>query len=148
MRFGAVGMVGLIVDVGGFNLLRFAGPNGEGPMYDYVLLAKVASSFAATVVAWLGNRYWTFRDSRRETKRHEFLWFAIVAVIGMGIALGCLWISHYALGFRSVLADNIAANGVGLALATGFRFYAYRQHVFNNRKTPLTTGDALIEPRD
>lgn len=128
-----VGAAGFIVDVGGFNLLRFGGSNGEGPLYHYVLLAKVISSVSATVVAWLGNRYWTFRETRRQTKHHEFVWFAIVALVGMGIALLCLWVSHYVLGFRSALADNIAANGVGLLLATGFRFYAYRQHVFNNR---------------
>ncbi|REF32124.1 GtrA family protein [Calidifontibacter indicus] len=133
MRFGVIGLVGLVVDVGGFNLLRFGGSGGEGLLHEYVLLAKVISSFAATVVAWVGNRYWTFRTTRREEKHHEFAWFVIVAVVGMGISLGCLWISHYLLGFKTPLADNISANGVGLVLATMFRFYAYRQHVFNNR---------------
>jgi hypothetical protein len=42
----------------------------------------------------------------------------------------CLWVSHYALGFTGAVADNVSANGVGLALATGFRFWAYRTHVF------------------
>lgn len=133
MRFGVVGLLGLIVDVGGFNLLRFGGPGGEGVMHEYVLLAKLLSSFAATIVAWVGNRYWTFRQTRREEKHHEFAWFCGVALVGMGISLGCLWVSHYVLGFTSPIADNIAANGIGLVLATGFRFWAYRQHVFNNR---------------
>ena len=46
------------------------------------------------------------------------------------IALTCLFISHYALGFTSRLADNIAANGIGLALGTMFRFWSYRRWVF------------------
>ena len=48
----------------------------------------------------------------------------------MGIALLCLGVSHYVLGFTSPLADNIAANVVGLVLGTAFRFYAYRTWVF------------------
>ena len=40
-KFGVVGLVALVVDVGLFNLLRFAG--GEGPMYDKPLTAKIVS---------------------------------------------------------------------------------------------------------
>jgi putative flippase GtrA len=127
-KFGLVGVLGFVVDVGGFNLLRFAG--GHGPLYEYPLSAKLVSGAAATVVAWLGNRYWTFRHTRRAAAHREFLLFAIVAVIGTLISLACLWISHYALNLRSPLADNLSANGIGLALAIAFRFWAYRQHVF------------------
>ena len=129
VKFGLVGGLGFVVDVGGFNLLRFAG--GEGPLYDYPLSAKLASGAAATVVAWLGNRYWTFRHSRRAAAHHEFLIFSVTVVLSIGIAMACLWVSHYVLGFRSALADNVSANGVGLALATAFRFWAYRRHVFS-----------------
>ena len=48
----------------------------------------------------------------------------------MAIAVATLGISHYVLGFTSPLADNIAANGVGLALGTAFRFWSYRRWVF------------------
>jgi putative flippase GtrA len=128
-RFGVVGTAGFVTDVGGFNLLRFAG--GEGPLYGYPLTAKLVSGVAATVVAWLGNRYWTFRHSRRDAVHAEFLLFAGVSVLGTLIAMGCLWFSHYVLDLRSPVADNIAANGVGLVLATAFRFWAYRTHVFS-----------------
>ena len=50
--------------------------------------------------------------------------------IAMGIAVGTLAISHYVLGFTSPLADNIAANVVGLALGTAFRVWSYRRWVF------------------
>jgi len=128
-RFGVIGALGFIADVGTFNLLRFAG--GEGPLHDYPLSAKVVSGTLATIVAWLGNRFWTFRNTRRDKAHHEFLLFALVATMGTLMAMACLWISHYGLGFRSPLADNISANGVGLALATVFRFWAYRRHVFS-----------------
>ncbi len=129
LRFAAVGGVGFITDVGGFNLLRFAG--GEGPLYGYPLTAKVISGVLSTIVAWVGNRYWTFRDHRRANVSQEFVLFALVAGLGTLIAMSCLWVSHYVLGFRSPLADNIAANVVGLGLALSFRFWAYRRHVFS-----------------
>lgn len=128
-RFGVVGVIALIVDVGLFNVLRFAG--GEGPLYRWVLGAKVISSAVATVVSWLGNRYWTFRDTRREQVRHEFLLFVLMCTIGLAISLACLALSHYVLGLTSPLADNISANVIGLALGTAFRFYAYRTWVFS-----------------
>ena len=129
VKFGLVGGVGFVVDVGGFNLLRFAG--GEGPLYDYPLSAKLVSGAAATLVAWLGNRYWTFRHSRRAAAHHELLNITKTVGISNGSAKAGLWVSPDQLGFRSALADNISANGVGLALATAFRFWAYRRHVFS-----------------
>lgn len=139
MRFGVVGAAGFATDVGGFNLLRFAG--GEGPLHEYPLTAKVVSGVLATIVAWLGNRYWTFAHSRRDNAHHEFLLFALVAGIGTLIAMSCLWISHYVLGFTTPLADNISANGIGLLLAVAFRFWAYRRHVFSRSGD----GSALSE---
>jgi putative flippase GtrA len=128
-RFGLIGMVGLLVDVGGFNLLRYGG--GEGPLYQHPLTAKVLSTAAATVASWLGNRYWTYRHSRRAAMHHEFGLFAVACSIGSGMAVSCLAISHYVLGFTSPLADNISANVIGLLLGTTFRFWAYRTHVFS-----------------
>ena len=130
-RFSVVGVFGIVADVGGFNHLRYAG--GEGPLHAYPLTAKVVSGVLATVVAWLGNRYWTFRHSRREKAHHEFLLFAVVAGIGTLIAMSCLWVSHYLLRLTSPLADNLSANVVGLGLALAFRFWAYRRHVFSER---------------
>ena len=49
---------------------------------------------------------------------------------GSAIGLACLWVSHYVLGYTSILADNIAGNVVGLALGTAFRFSFYRLWVF------------------
>ena len=137
-RFGVVGVIAFVVDVGLFNALRFAG--GEGPLFRWVLGAKVISSAAATVVSWLGNRYWTFRHTRREQARHEFLLFVLMCTIGLAISLACLALSHYVLGFTSPLADNISANVIGLALGTAFRFYAYRTWVFSAPDQRATAG--------
>jgi len=134
LRFGTVGGVAFVVDTGLFNLLRF-GPGGL--LDDKPLTAKVVSVAVATIVAWLGNRYWTFADRRTETHLREFLGFVVVNIGGMAIALGCLWFSHYILDLRTPLADNISANGVGLVLGMVFRYLAYRTFVFT--ATPKST---------
>jgi len=143
-QFGVVGLGGLIVDVAIFNILRLTvlSPDviHEGP-----IIAKVLSTSLAIIVNWLGNRYWTFSSRRRSSKLREAFEFAIVSVGGMLIALTCLWVSHYVLGFTSLLADNIATNVVGLALGTAFRFTFYRLWVF--RGPASTTGSGtLSEP--
>ena len=131
VKFGVVGAVAYVVDVTVFNLLLFGVPLGVDPaLEDRPLTAKVASVAVATLVAWVGNRYWTFRRRRRASARRELALFAVMNVGGMLIALSCLGISHYVLGLTSPLADNISANVVGLALGTAFRFLAYRNWVF------------------
>ena len=133
VRFCAVGGLAFVVDVGLFNLLRF-GPGellGEKP-----LTAKVVSVAVSVLVAWLGNRYWTFSATRRESRRSELTMFVLVNLGGMAIAVGCLAVSHYVLGFTSPLADNIAANGVGLVLGTAFRYVCYRYLVFTAERLP------------
>lgn len=129
-KFGVVGVMGLLVDVGGFNLLRY-GVGGTGPLHEYPLSAKVISSALATVVAWLAHRYWTYAHARRSAAHHEFLLFVVACTLGTFIAVGCLAVSHYVLDLTSAFADNVSANVVGLGLATLFRFWAYRTHVFS-----------------
>jgi len=81
-------------------------------------------------VNWVGNRLWTFSANRQDRTVREGLEFFAVSIAGMGIGLGCLWVSHYVLGYTSVLADNISGNVIGLALGAVFRFSLYRWWVF------------------
>ncbi len=142
IQFGIVGAAGLLVDLMVFNALRltiFAPENIDtGP-----LVAKIVSTLLAIITNWLGNRYWTFSSERQSNTAREGLEFFAVSLAGMGIGIGCLWVSHYALGFTSVLADNISANVVGLGLGAIFRFTLYRYWVFSpRRQASVATSDA------
>lgn len=132
-RFGLVGLVGLVVDVGLFNLLSVTvlRPDDvhEGP-----IIAKVISTSVAILCNWMGNRHWTFRAHRGRQLLREGIEFGLVSVGGMLIGLFCLWISHYVLGFDNLLADNIAGNVIGLGLGTLFRFTLYKLWVFAPRR--------------
>ena len=129
-KFGIVGLSGLVIDIGLFNILRFYGPDGQGPMYDRPISSKIISVAVATTFAYAGNRYWTFRHRGRGNIGREYLLFFGLNAIAMSIAVGCLWFSHYIMGWTSALADNISANVVGLGLGTLFRFWSYRKFVF------------------
>ena len=127
-KFGVIGFIAFLIDLVIFNFLRFAG--GEGVLFDRPLTAKVLSVLVATTFAFAGNRHWTFKERSRLTIRRQYTMFFVFNVIGMAIALACLGISHYVLGYESVLADNISANFVGLILGTIFRFWGYHNWVF------------------
>lgn len=140
LKFGVVGLVGLVIDAAIFNFLRLGGL-GEGHVLQSALGAKVVSTSVAIVFNWVGNRYWTFRDHRRLNVTREFFEYVVVSVGGLAIGLLCLWISHHLLGFTSLLADNIAANVIGLGLGTIFRFVLYRYWVYGHHRSDLVTGE-------
>lgn len=143
LRFTAVGGFGLVVDVGVFNLLRVTVLSPEH-LHEGPVVAKVVSTSLAIVVNWIGNRYWTFGQHRRPNAAREGVEFALVSIGGMLIGLLCLWVSHYLLGYTSLLADNISSNVIGLALGTAFRFWLYRTWVFRPRDQQAP--DAAPEP--
>jgi putative flippase GtrA len=130
LKFLAVGGVGLVVDLLVFNALLYAG--GDGPLNHKPLTAKTISVVVATLVTYAGNRAWTFRHRARTGFAREYGLFFLLNGVGLGIALCCLGISRYVLGLSGPLADNVAANVIGLGLGTLFRFWSYRRWVFRD----------------
>ncbi|MGH3504924.1 MAG: GtrA family protein [Nocardioidaceae bacterium] len=130
VKFGVVGAIGFVVDVGLFNLLRYAGQ--PGPLEDKPLTAKVISVTVSTIVTYAGNRHWTWPERQQARVHRQFLLFFMFNGIGMLISLVCLAVSHYVLGLHSPLADNVSANLVGLVFGMVFRFWSYRTFVFKH----------------
>ena len=121
-KFGTVGAISFLVDIAVFNaVLHFL---------DKPLTAKVISTVFSATNAFLLNRAWSFKHRQRTSMRREYGLFFALNGVGLAIALTCLGVSHYVLDFESRLADNIAANGVGLVLGTLFRFWSYRRFVW------------------
>ena len=85
LKFGVVGAVAFVVDIGVFNMLRFG--FAEGTPAGQPLRAKIISVTLATLTAWLGNRYWTFRHRRQRQAHHELMLFIGFNLAGMAIAL-------------------------------------------------------------
>ena len=121
-KFGTVGALSFVADLVVFNaVLHFV---------DKPLTAKVVSTLFSATNAFLLNRAWSFKHRERTSMKREYGLFFVLNVVGLAIALLCLAVSHYVLGFESRLADNLAANGVGLVLGTLFRFWSYRRFVW------------------
>ena len=135
-KFGVIGAISFVIDVGLFNFLLYGGPIAV--FEDQPLRAKIVSVAVATTFAYFGNRFWTFRHRGRTNMGREYVMFFVLNGVAMLIAVGVLGISHYVLGFTSPLADNISANVIGLILGTLFRFWSYRKWVF-----PAITDDAV-----
>jgi len=134
-KFGTVGALAFVVDVGLFNLILHLAPHKP-------LTAKVVSTVVAASIAFVLNRAWSFKHRQRSSVRREYTLFFVLNAIGLVIAVGCLWISHYLLGFDGRLADNISANGFGLVLGTSFRFWSYRRFVW---AAPLAVEEAALD---
>jgi putative flippase GtrA len=133
-KFGVVGAVTFVIDVTVFNLLLDA----LGPFWATTVSMTVAAS-----LAFVGNRFWTWRHRERTSLRREYLLYFGFNLVGLLISLACVWLSRNALGhiwpdvFHSRLADNVAKNGVGMALGTLFRFWSYRRFVFPEVARPV-----------
>ncbi len=122
-RFLLVGGVATVADVGLFNLLHYGLQVGP-------LTSKVASTVAGGTVAFLGNREWSFGDQESRSVRSQAPAFLAVNIAALLLALVPLAIARYLLGLTSVVALNLAANVLGLGLATVLRFEGYRRWVF------------------
>ena len=131
LKFGSVGAIAYIVGVGGFNLLVHI--NGA-PLADKPITASLISGFISIVVAYIGNRYWTWRNRPKHSFQRELIIFFGVNLVGLAFSAVSLAISRYALDLHSALSDNISANIIGVGLGTLFRFFGYRTWVFRNEK--------------
>ncbi len=123
-RMGVIGLAAFVIDVVVFNLARQLADLGP-------LTSKTVSVAVATTFAFAANRAWSFGGrAHRHGTGTQYALFILANLGGLGIGLACLGVSTYLLGFTSVLAENLSANGVGLVLGTAFRFWAYHRWVF------------------
>jgi putative flippase GtrA len=122
LKFGVVGGIGAVIDLGGAAVLH--GKYHVGP-----LESKAISTTIATIVTYLGSRFWTFKHRENKALGREATLFIVLNVVGLAIAEAVIALVTYGFGRHSQLEYN-AASVVGTGLATLFRYFAYRQWVF------------------
>ncbi|MFI8291703.1 GtrA family protein [Streptomyces sp. ms191] len=138
-KFGAVGGVGLLVDLGVFNLVRHV---TDVPV--------VRASIIATVVAigfnYLGFRYFTYRDRDKSSRTKELTLFLLFSVIGLVIQSGILYAATYGFGWDTPLQSNVF-KFLGIGVATLFRFWSYRTWVFRTlpAREAVQTAESFLE---
>jgi myo-inositol-hexaphosphate 3-phosphohydrolase/putative flippase GtrA len=137
LTFLVVGGTGYVVDVAAFNLLRSTAALGAWDPS----VARILAVAVAMVVTYLGNSLVTWRGVSSGNRRREVGLFVVFNLVGLGISVVTLTISHDLLGLTSRLADNISANVVGLALGTLFRYWSYTTFVFARTGTRAPRED-------
>jgi putative flippase GtrA len=126
-KFVGVGAMSYVIAVGGFNFLVHL---ENAPLASKPLTASMISGAVSILVAYLGNRHWTWKDRKRTGARREITLFFLINGITLIFGVLCLAVSRYILGLDSALADNISANVIGVGIGTLFRFWSYRTIVF------------------
>lgn len=136
-KFLTVGGVATLVSFVIFNGLVHGYVAGPGPMNRQPLVAFVLANLVGMVVSYRGSRSWAFRHREVVGFAGGRLAFFAINIASLLIPLLSLTISRYALGLDSALADNIAANVIGLALGTAARFWAIRTWIFKRVESPV-----------
>jgi putative flippase GtrA len=139
-KFLTVGGVATLISFVIFNGLVHGYLGGAALMHDQPLVAYVIANTVGMLVSYRGTRSWAFRSREVVGVAGGRLSFFGINLASMVIPLACLAFTRYVLGRSDPVADNIAANVVGLALGTMARFWAIRQFIF---RAPVT-----IEPRE
>ncbi|MEU9144873.1 GtrA family protein [Streptomyces sp. NPDC048349] len=136
-KFGAVGGLGVLVNLGVFNLIR-----------NTTDLQVVRASVIATVVAiatnYLGFRYFAYRDRAQSGRTREFTLFVGFSAIGLVIENGVLYTATYGFGWDGPVATNVF-KFIGIGIATVFRFWSYRTWVFK-ALPPAAEAEPIPEP--
>jgi putative flippase GtrA len=133
VKFGAVGGLGLLVNMAAFNVLRHTTD-----------LQVVRASLVATVIAvlfnYVGFRYFTYRDRDKSGRAKELTLFLMFSVAGAVIENGLLYLATYGFGWNTPLQSNVF-KVFGIGVATLFRFWSYRTWVFRT----LPAKEAVVQ---
>ncbi|MHB1434140.1 MAG: GtrA family protein, partial [Streptosporangiaceae bacterium] len=121
-RFGIVGLIG----IGVTNLVFI-------PLHNWLHLGPLTSitiaTLVATVVTFVGNRYWSFRHRAGSGTGREGVTFFVLNGVGLLIQYAVLGFTNYVLGLDTKLENVIAVN-LGIGIGTLFRFWSYRKWVW------------------
>ena len=109
VRYGISGGLSIVVNIAGFYIL-----NSLLNMW-HVYAAVIAFVFAYAV-AFLLQKYWTFRDFDRNTFRKQALWYLLFALLGLALNILLLLLLVDVLGVKEIVAQIIAQFSIAFLL--------------------------------
>jgi putative flippase GtrA len=121
-KFLIVGGTGVVVVLAGSDLLRYEAGLGK-------FTAVTIATIAATILAFLGNRYWSFAKRQGGGAPIETFLFFLLNGVGLLIQYGCIGLFTDVLGRSGRLWYNLA-NLLGIGIGTLFRFWSYRKWIW------------------
>ncbi|GAA1481812.1 GtrA family protein [Gordonia sinesedis] len=141
IKFAVVGGTTFVVDLAIFYLLTFSILEAKP------VIAKIISGTIATILSYILNREWAFKNRGGRERHHEALLFFAISGIGVILAAAPLWVANNIFDLRSnvsrvelAVIDFILGFIIGNILQMAFRFWALRKFAFPVEQ--LSGGDA------
>ncbi|MFC7447581.1 GtrA family protein [Rhodococcus daqingensis] len=101
------------------------------------VVAKIISGVMATILSYILNREWSFKNRGGRERHHEALLFFTISGIGVVIAAAPLFIANNIFDIRAsaslttlVIVDFVLNYIIGNLLQMIFRFWALRRFAF------------------
>ncbi len=130
-RSAVAGTIASIVAIVLFNALVHWDPGYDhAVLEDRPITGFVIANLTSTLLTYQLSRSWAFRHRTPVGFAGGLVSFFLISYISMVIPIVCLWVSRNVLDQDTALADNIAANVIGLFLGFVARFFAWRAWVF------------------
>jgi hypothetical protein len=109
------------------------------------MVSKALSLTAATIITYLGSRFWTFRHRVNQALLREGMLFVALNLVGLAIAECVIAFVSYGLDMKHAIAYN-AASLVGTGLGTIFRYFSYKKWVFlaDTPAAAVASGEAAV----
>jgi putative flippase GtrA len=149
-EFGRSALIGTLSSVVAallFNWLVHWEPLGQGAwLEERPVTGFVLANSVSMLLTYQLSRVWAFRHREATGFLGGAPLFFLISTRSLVIPVACLWVSRHVLGLDSAIADNLAANVVGLFLGFVTRFWLFRLLVFRRRTTGPSSGDPGPRP--
>ena len=109
----------LAVDFGGLVILH------EYGHINYLIAASL-SFLAGLVINYLLSALWVFHSSKLLNKRHEFLLFSVIGLVGLGLTDLILWVLTSHFGFYYIFSKAVAT-----VIVYFWNFGARKKYIFH-----------------
>lgn len=137
--FGVVGLISVSCDITTFNVMI-------GGFHAPKVWGSLAATVVGTIISYIGNRYWVFRNRDLRQSSTEISLYLLVSAAATGIIAACVAFNEYVLGFHSLLAANVAQFVVGQVFGSVFRFWAMHMWVFPEARETGEASATQAEP--
>ncbi|KAA0022628.1 GtrA family protein [Antrihabitans cavernicola] len=147
IKFAIVGGTTMVFDLAIFYSLSLT------VLEEKPVVAKIISGVLATILSYILNREWAFRNRGGRERHHEALLFFAISGIGVLLAAAPLWIANNIFDIREtteslttrLIVDFVLNYIIGNLLQMVFRFWALRRFAFPDEDVNAVDYDEAEE---